>query len=411
MGMSASQMRYCMLAGRKSDVEFQGQQINQQRTTLATETAAYNNSLLNLTVPTPPSSDGYVTTSYSYNSNGTKYTITGTNYDAATGTYTVNSTYQTTGDEAISGLSTFYQNTTNGIYYASTGASSGGTALSVVNLTATDETSLEYQSNLQTIFGSNYNGTQYNVGNSSLSQIDLTATTASVNASKSALSTIYGANYDSNPAVRYYQYTSGGTTYYTSSTELAGLAVGTTGNVNVNHLDGTVAAGYVATTASTTASAPSYYEYEVNGTIRYITGSELTNAVTNNEQGTYYYVDTDADITKSTSISGATINWSTSGRMESITTADGTEFSLSVVSSSDDSAYEDAYNEYEYQKGVYEQSISNINAQIDVIESEDKKLELKLQDLDTQQQALSTEMDSVKKVIDKNIESSFKAFA
>ena len=59
MGMSASQMRYIMISGKKSDIEFQGQQINQQRTTLATESSTLNSSLLNMTVPTPPSSEDF----------------------------------------------------------------------------------------------------------------------------------------------------------------------------------------------------------------------------------------------------------------------------------------------------------------------------------------------------------------
>jgi hypothetical protein len=80
MGMSASQIRYCMLQARKSDIEFQGQQINQQRTTLATQSAAYNTELLTMTVPTPPSTEEFTTTTYSYTYNGSEYEIKATNY-------------------------------------------------------------------------------------------------------------------------------------------------------------------------------------------------------------------------------------------------------------------------------------------------------------------------------------------
>lgn len=44
------------------------------------------------------------------------------------------------------------------------------------------------------------------------------------------------------------------------------------------------------------------------------------------------------------------------------------------------------------------------------IQSKDKKLELNLKQIDTEHSALQTEFDSVKKVIDKNIERSFKTF-
>ena len=42
---------------------------------------------------------------------------------------------------------------------------------------------------------------------------------------------------------------------------------------------------------------------------------------------------------------------------------------------------------------------------------EDKKLELRLKQLDTEETAIKNEMDSLSSVIDKNIEDSFKTFA
>lgn len=87
MGMSASQIRYCMLQARKTDIEYQGQQINQQRTTLATQSSAYNTELLTLSVPTPPSTEQYTTTTYSFNYNGNDCTIKGVSYN--NGTYTI----------------------------------------------------------------------------------------------------------------------------------------------------------------------------------------------------------------------------------------------------------------------------------------------------------------------------------
>lgn len=44
------------------------------------------------------------------------------------------------------------------------------------------------------------------------------------------------------------------------------------------------------------------------------------------------------------------------------------------------------------------------------IEAQDKKFDLKLKELDTEHSAIQTEIDSIKKVIDKNIERSFKTF-
>lgn len=324
MGMSASQMRYAMLTGRKSDVQFQGQQINQQRTTLATETSAYNAQLLDLVVPTPPSTSDYTTTNYTYtnDANGLKYTIVGTNVvDAANAKYNIDVTYDTTGNKVMSGLDTYFKTVTNGVTSYHTGTSSTPIALTSIDLNAEDATvKAQDQSNLKTIYGNNYN-----------------------------------------------------------------------------------------------QSAGAYYKYTVDGKTRYIDVNALDNAATNNTQGTFKYIQPNSTITESTTLENATIQWSSSGRMNSITVTnpDNTTktYTLSVTSTTNDSAYTDAYNEYEYQKQQYTDEVNKINSQIDVVESEDKKLELKLKDLDTQNNALNTEMDSVKKVIDKNIEQSFKAFA
>ena len=52
-----------------------------------------------------------------------------------------------------------------------------------------------------------------------------------------------------------------------------------------------------------------------------------------------------------------------------------------------------------------------LQLRINAIQSLDKGLELQLRRVDTQQQAVQTELDAVKKVIDKNIELTFKVFA
>ena len=67
-------------------------------------------------------------------------------------------------------------------------------------------------------------------------------------------------------------------------------------------------------------------------------------------------------------------------------------------------------NQYEYDKHLYDQAIDEINAKIEIVQAEDKNLELRLKQLDTEQDAIQTEMDSVSKVIEKNVESTFKTF-
>jgi len=49
-----------------------------------------------------------------------------------------------------------------------------------------------------------------------------------------------------------------------------------------------------------------------------------------------------------------------------------------------------------------------LNAQISSIQERDKQLEMESKRIDTQHQAIQTELDSVSKVISKNIDSTFK---
>ena len=85
-------------------------------------------------------------------------------------------------------------------------------------------------------------------------------------------------------------------------------------------------------------------------------------------------------------------------------------YALTTSTVTDDNAYNDAMNQYEFDKAQYDKDIQEINTKIEVIQCEDKDLEIRLKQLDTEQDAISNEMDAVTKVIEKNVESSFKTF-
>lgn len=348
MGMSASQMRYCMLSGKKSDVEFQGQQINQQRTTLATETSAYNNQLLNLTVPTPPSSENYSRTTYSFTSGaGEVCTITGVQYNSGAvptaggtqpGRWTVNYTTTSVGDE--------------GRIYA-----------------------------MPTVMNANGN---YTIGGNVLTLVDLDSL---VNGGAVA--------------------TQEDTADYAALLKIC---------QDTGILRNPPPANTAITDPTPAQVNGQFYKYTNDGITKYILASSITDIPAGGSEANYtYIVDTDSTITNSRQLNDARIYFSESGRMTAVETTDNEgnaiTYTLSVKNQNDDAAYNSAMQEYEYQKGLYDKQIENINSKIAMIEAQDKKLELKLQDLDTQQKALSTELDSVKKVIDKNIDQTFKAFA
>ena len=76
MGMAASQARFLGLTARKTNVEYEGQQVNQQRTCLANQSANYYNQLLGMNVPTPPSIADFTKTVYTFQDGNLSNSIT-----------------------------------------------------------------------------------------------------------------------------------------------------------------------------------------------------------------------------------------------------------------------------------------------------------------------------------------------
>jgi len=66
--------------------------------------------------------------------------------------------------------------------------------------------------------------------------------------------------------------------------------------------------------------------------------------------------------------------------------------------------------EYEAALVAYSTEYNRINAKIETVHEQDRALETTLRNVDTQHNAVQTEIDAVKKVIDKNIELTFKTF-
>lgn len=76
MGMAASQARFLGLTARQNNVEYEGQQVNQQRTTLANQSANYYNQLLGMSVPVPPSTADYTKTVYTFEDGNLSNSVT-----------------------------------------------------------------------------------------------------------------------------------------------------------------------------------------------------------------------------------------------------------------------------------------------------------------------------------------------
>ena len=109
--------------------------------------------------------------------------------------------------------------------------------------------------------------------------------------------------------------------------------------------------------------------------------------------------------------SRALIEKEKSGRFKTIRLEDDSlVYDLKAITETDEVAYEDAINEANYQKALYDKKVQDINAMTSIIQRQDQQLELRLKQLDTEQNALSTEIDAVSKVVKDNIEKSFKTF-
>ena len=118
------------------------------------------------------------------------------------------------------------------------------------------------------------------------------------------------------------------------------------------------------------------------------------------------YISTKIEDTKK-----ALLETDSQGRFSSIRLEDDTvQFTLNTETITDDAAYQDAMNQYYYESAQYDKMIQDINAKTSLIQQEDQQLELRLKQLDTEQNALATEIDAVSKVVKDNVEKSCKTF-
>lgn len=160
------------------------------------------------------------------------------------------------------------------------------------------------------------------------------------------------------------------------------------------------------------------YSFTMNGTTYYTTYYDLAEAansgeginhIDNQQKLPYYnasYVSTNINKTDK-----ALLETDSNGRFVSVRIGDDTiKYTLNAETITDDAAYQDAMNQYYYENAQYDKMVQDINAKTSLIQQEDQQLELRLKQLDTEQNALATEIDAVSKVVKDNVEKSFKTF-
>ena len=393
MGMAASQARFLGLTARKTNVEFEGQQINQQRTTLSNQSANYYNQLLGMAVPVPPSVDDYTKTVYTFEDGALSNSISSMIAQAG-GLYLISYTSSWTDDFAAvsAGQSIVTKNSNpdpnktnnaiNGVVYG-VGAKElrrmgdafkldvykddkkTGTSVYMKNgkyySDAECKTEIKDADKSSYKLNENYNDEYLK----SLSLDQLEKLQEEEQQYISILNKQYAPDGNETWMVRYVQNTSTGTwsPFFNKKSVLDKAIYSDNG--------------------SSQSNIPAYT----------IGSAQKTEEV----KGVQARMEQDA-----------------SGRIISVTlnpgNADEVTYAVTTNTTTDQAKYNDAMNQYEYDKYQYDQSIQEINAKIEIIQSEDKNLELRLKQLDTEQDAISTEMDAVQKVIEKNTESTFKTF-
>ena len=393
MGMAASQARFLGLTARKTNVEFEGQQINQQRTTLSNQSANYYNQLLGMAVPVPPSVDDYTKTVYTFEDGALSNSISSMIAQAG-GLYLISYTSSWTDDFAAvsAGQSIVTKNSNpdlNKTNNAINGVVYGVGAKELRRMG--DAFKLDVYKDDQKTGTSVYmkNGKYY-------SDADCKTEIKDADKSSYKLNENYNDEYLKSLSLDQLEKLQEEEEQYIS---ILNKQYAPDGNE-------TWMVRYVQNTSTGTWSPFFNKKSVLDKAIYSDNGSSQSNIPA--------YTIGSAQKTEEVKGVQARMEQDASGRIISVTlnpgNADEVTYAVTTNTTTDQAKYNDAMNQYEYDKYQYDQSIQEINAKIEIIQSEDKNLELRLKQLDTEQDAISTEMDAVQKVIEKNTESTFKTF-
>ncbi len=494
MGMSASQARLLSLQARQSNLEYQGQQINQERTILSQQCTALYNSLLAMTVPTPPSTQDYTTIEYSGTIGATNYTFDASSVKPGNnGSYIVTVKQEAYGDslEQNSSIATVNNNssgTLNAIVFANTVTED--TEVGTGTYSQSTEASNTYM--IPYTLGENDDPTEYYVfdgsyrkatqadkdankdfykivsqGNKPDNGVPVKEDTKTVHKGEARpvtlqeLSNLYVLS-DDNVSLRKATIDDvdgesepftlrTNTTYYQESSEGLGNSFNIQGAVSGIEVDGHEV--YELENAPITEEQKSVYETAITNSglqkpngepytasdfyIYFNDSSQACFALKsdvndgNNNAKTYTYI-SNGKYSKPTTYNDCKLTFDpTSGRITELsipnyattTDEDGnkiydyskiesyTTMAVEAEKVTDEKAYQDAYAQYEYAQYEYDKAQQDINAKTEIIQQEDRNLELKLQRLDNERTQITTEIEAVDKVINDNIEASYKTFS
>ena len=326
MGLAASQARFLGLTARKSNIEYEGQQVNQQRTALAEEVNSLYSKLLSLDIPIAPDTTEFYETNYSFEA---------TNTDGYDGEYVINSYYPTTEDSIynVNATRTYKKNVAEGKVYKA-------------NRIAYDATTGQYT------FTDDKGTQQVLIPNA---------------ANSAAVVALINESYPDNEPLA--------------------------------------------------ADEQLFYYADDQGQTHYIPASQLFTDATQQDKFSVY-VQKNKEVSENLSFT-ARFDFDDNGRISNISnaidpvTGQELEFNAEVNTTRtyNTEGYDAALRDYTMNKEEYNKAVADLNAQTESLQQEDKVLELRLNQIDTEQNALQTELDAVKSILDKNIEKTFNTFS
>ena len=389
MGMAASQARFLGLTARKTNVEYEGQQVNQQRTCLANQSANYYNQLLGMAVPTPPSIADFTKTVYTFEDGNLSNSVSSL-IAKENGEYLVSYTSSWVNDFAP---------VTAGTAIVMKGDEDGTYKIGAVTLRDLGES----------FTFAEYDDAGVATGVSVTIEKENDGSIKYVDDSGQEYTKPDGYSLKADTDDEYIKSLSEDQILKLQDEEDQYLAVL---NDKYGAADEAWYVRYVQNTSTGTWSPMFYKQKQVKD------GDDGGSAIysdngTSQSNITAYTMGTAQEVEEIKGVP-ARLEKDATGRYINITlnpgTTDQATYALTTNTLTDQAAYDDAMNQYEYDKNKYDQAIQEINTKIEIIQSQDKNLELRLKQLDTEQDAISNEMDAVQKVIEKNTESTFKTF-
>jgi len=318
MGLAASQARFLGITARKSNIEYEGQQVNQQRTALADEVNSLYSKLLAIDVPVAPDSTEFYETNYSFE---------------------VKTSEEYNGDYLIKS----YSKNPDGSY-----------------LLSTERTYEKNYSELTLLKNSN-------------------------------ISTDEAGNFILNT-------TEGSFTLTPNAPNSANIVA------LINETEGREVFA---------EDTQLYYYEDSEGIFHYIDPEIVKDGQTNISSYTSEF----KEVTENVVFESAQIQLDEKGRFESISLYDPdgnnicSDESVDTTRIYDKEGYDAALRDYTMSKEEYDRAIAELNSRTESLQEEDKVLELRLNQLDTEQSELQTELESVKKILEKNIENVFNTFS